>query len=87
MAALVSLILGVRLRVAGTARLSLIHNNRPEDAPPVWFSVPRLARPGMAPREHIPAAVRRPATLDNLNRLNSFPRLPPGPTNGARAVG
>ncbi|MEU0093875.1 hypothetical protein [Kribbella sp. NPDC006257] len=77
-AALVSLIMGVRLRVAGTARLSGIH--QPDDDPgrlPMLFEVPRLTRPGRGD-DLIPAAVQRSTNLDDLDRLVSFPSLAEG---------
>ena len=62
-AALVSLIAGVRLRAAGTVRLSGIHDPDDEDpGTPILFEVPRLSRPGRGDRELIPSAVRRPRT-------------------------
>lgn len=73
-AALVSLTLGVRLRVAGTARLSGIHE--PGEAhPPIYLEVAPLAHPGRPGREYIPATLTRPADLRQLNRLDSFLHL------------
>ncbi|NGY65059.1 hypothetical protein G7043_39715 [Lentzea sp. NEAU-D13] len=73
-AALVSLILGVRLRVAGTARLSGIHEHS-EAHPPIYLEVAPLAHPGRLGREYIPAALTRLADLGQLDRLDSFPDL------------
>jgi hypothetical protein len=73
-AALVSLILGVRLRVAGTARLSGIHRHG-EAHQPIYLEVAPLAHPGRLGREYIPATLTRPADLRQLDRLNSFPDL------------
>jgi len=47
-AALISLELGVRVRLAGTIRLSGIHDNDSTARPPLCFEVPRLTRPGRA---------------------------------------
>jgi hypothetical protein len=75
-AALVSLIAGVRLRAAGTVRLSGIHDPDDEDpGTPILFEVPRLSRPGRGDRELIPSAVRRPTNLDGLDRLAYLPSL------------
>jgi hypothetical protein len=74
LAALVSLILGVRLRVAGTLRLSGIHQEE-DSLPSMYFEVPRLAQPGRAGREVIPRALERPASLDALSRLATFPGI------------
>ena len=74
-AALVSLELGVRLRVAGTARLSGIHEKREPRRPPLYFEVPRLANPGRPNRELIPMAKLRTADLSGLARLKSFPAI------------
>lgn len=73
-AALTSLTLGVRLRVAGTSRLSGIHDHG-DDHQPIFLEVAPLAHPGRPGREYIPAALRRPAHLDQLDRLDSFPGL------------
>jgi hypothetical protein len=73
-AALVSLTLGVRLRVAGTSRLSGIHRQG-EEQPSIYLEVAPLASPGRLGREYIPAALHRPADLGLLDRLDSFPDL------------
>jgi hypothetical protein len=73
-AALASLTLGVRLRAAGTSRLSGIHEPGQEH-PPIYLEVAPLANPGSPGREYIPAALTRPAHLSQLNRLDSFPDL------------
>ncbi|KRD43024.1 hypothetical protein ASE38_01690 [Cellulomonas sp. Root930] len=72
-AALISLELGVRLRYAGTRQLSLLHDGDPH--PPLHFEVSRLARPGRRGHEQIPRAMSRPASLDVLGRLPTFPRV------------
>lgn len=76
-AALASLTLGVRLRVAGTSRLSRIHEQGQERSP-IFLEVAPLANPGRPGREYIPAALNRPAHLGHLNRLDSFPDLDEG---------
>ncbi|MGC4989911.1 hypothetical protein [Nocardia salmonicida] len=76
-AALTSLILGVRLRYAGTFRLSGFHENI-GDLPPVHREVPRLVRPGRPGREILPRTVTRPADLAGLTRLDTFPYLDEG---------
>ncbi|GAB3673331.1 hypothetical protein [Angustibacter aerolatus] len=73
-AALASLCLGVRLRVAGTSRLSGIHDHG-ERHPPILLEVPPLTHPGRLGYEYIPAALIRPADLGQLGRLASFPGL------------
>lgn len=73
-AALTSLTLGVRLRVAGTSRLSGIHEQG-EEHPPIYLEVAPLANPGRPGREYIPATLNRPAHLSQLNRLDSIPDL------------
>jgi hypothetical protein len=73
-AALASLELGVRVRVAGTLRLSGIHDND-EPRPPMYFEVPRLMQPGRPNRELLPRVLTRPANLGALSRLASFPTL------------
>ena len=73
-AALTSLTLGVRLRVAGTAQLSGIHDPN-EAQTPIYLAVTPLAHPGRPGREYIPAALTRPASLDSLDRLATFPGL------------
>lgn len=77
-AALVSLSLGVRLRVAGTSRISGIHDPGDKQRS-IYLEVPPLAHPGRPGREHIPAALTRPAQLDQLERLDSFPSIPEKP--------
>jgi hypothetical protein len=73
-AALISLILGVRLRVAGTRRLSGIHDlDHPSD--PINLEVPRLSRPGRPDWELLPGVVKRLGRLDKLGRLETFPVL------------
>lgn len=73
-AALSSLALGVRLRVAGTSQLSGRHEGGQEH-PPIYLQVVPLANPGRPGRERIPAALNRSAHLDRLSRLDSFPDL------------
>jgi hypothetical protein len=73
-AALASLTLGARLRVAGTSRLSGIHEQGQEH-PLIYLEVAPLANPGRPGREYIPAALNRPAHLSQLDRLDSFPDL------------
>ncbi|GMA87347.1 hypothetical protein GCM10025868_25970 [Angustibacter aerolatus] len=73
-AALASLCLGVRLRVAGTSRLSGIHDHG-ERHPPILLEVPPLTHPGRLGYEYIPAALIRPGDLGQLGRLASFPGL------------
>lgn len=73
-AALASLTLGVRLRVAGTSRLSGI-DEQGQERSPIFLEVAPLANPGRPGREYIPAALNRPAHLGHLNRLDSFPDL------------
>ena len=73
-AALAALTLGIRLRVAGTAQLSGIHDPT-EGQTPIFLAVTPLAHPGRPGREYIPAALTRPASLDSLERLASFPGL------------
>jgi hypothetical protein len=73
-AALISLELGVRVRLAGTLRLSGIHD-QDDPNPPLYFEVPRLAQPGLPHRERVPRAVTRSADLSTLSRLASFPTL------------
>ncbi|MFB9235042.1 hypothetical protein ACFFWC_05755 [Plantactinospora siamensis] len=74
-AALVSLELGVRLRLAGTTRLSGIHDERDSARAPILFEVPRLTRPGRPGREQIPAAVARRADVAALRRLSMFAEI------------
>lgn len=73
-AALISLALGVRIRMAGTRRLSGIHDDQ-DPSPPTYLEVPRLARPGQRNRELLPRAMTRPTDLNALSRLESFPRI------------
>lgn len=73
-AALISLDLGVRLRVAGIAQMSLIHEGN-ETGTPISLEVPTLAHPGRRGREFVPAARTRTADLSNLHRVDSFPRI------------
>lgn len=73
-AALVSLELGVRLRFAGTRRISGIHQIVGADSP-IYLDVPRLVQPGRAHRELLPSVVRRHADLGALVRLESFPAI------------
>jgi len=73
-AALTSLILGVRLRYAGTFRRSGIHENI-GDLPPMRHEVPRLVRPGRPGREMLPRTVTRPTHTAGLTRLDTFPSL------------
>ena len=74
LAALVSLALGVRLRVAGTAQMSLIHEHN-DSQTPVYLEVPTLAHPGRPDRESVPAALTRPADLGKIYRLETFPNI------------
>ncbi len=76
-AALISLELGVRLRLAGTLRLSGIHDGG-DPTPPIHFEVPRLTRPGAPNRELLPRATTRAARLNALSRLPSFPGIDEG---------
>lgn len=73
-AALVSLLLGVRLRFAGTRRLSGIHRPGSPSAP-MLLEVQRLLRPGLASRELIPRALSRRADISRSLLLHSFPTL------------
>lgn len=70
-AALASLELGVRLRVAGTSQLSGIHRDGEEHSP-IYLEVAPLAHPGRPGYEFVPAAASRPADLGQLSRLDSF---------------
>jgi hypothetical protein len=72
-AALVSLTLGVRLRVAGTSRFSGIHGQGEHSS--IYLEVAPLANPRRPGREYIAAALNRPADLGQLDRLDSFPGL------------
>lgn len=72
--ALASLALGVRLRVAGTAQMSLLHEiGHPRE--PIVMEVIPLAQPGSPGREYIPAALTRPADLGSLELLQSYPQF------------
>lgn len=71
--ALVALECGVRLRVAGTRRLSGIHDGSAR--PPIFLDVPPLARPGRSDREVLPWAKSRGTNLDALRRLPHFPQI------------
>lgn len=73
--ALVSLILGIRLRVAGTRELSGIHRPGPPAHGPIRLEVPRLTRPGVADREYVPRTRTRTADLGSLALLESYPSL------------
>ncbi|MET4622962.1 hypothetical protein ABIE18_004442 [Arthrobacter sp. 2762] len=73
-AALMSLTLGVRLRVAGTRRLSGTHESG-QDAQPMYMEVPRLAHPGPTGRERLPSVMSRPADLRDVSRLATFPLI------------
>lgn len=73
-AALASLVLGVRLRVGGTAQMSLIHETG-VSRDPVFLEVPPLAHPGVPGQEYVPAAVSRPTDLEGLARVQTFPML------------
>lgn len=72
-AALISLELGVRLRVAGTRQTSGIHGHALQA--PIHFEVPPLARPGRAGRELLPRVMDRSANLEDLHRLRLFPQV------------
>ena len=74
-APLLSLSLGVRLRCAGTSRLSLRHEPGEEQAP-LFREVSPLVRPGRPGFEFIPAALSRPAAAAEAIRLESYPSLP-----------
>lgn len=73
--ALISLALGVRIRRAGTRRLSGLHRDE-GPTPPIYFDVPRLTPPGRPNREMLPRVMRRPADLSGLSQLNFFPHIP-----------
>lgn len=73
-AALVALTLGVRLRAAGTSRLSGLHEPGAV-RPPILLEVPALATPGRPGKEFIPATMSRAADLSLLERLSGFPRI------------
>lgn len=73
-AALVSLALGVRLRVAGVVQMSLLHRDgNPRD--PVVMEVLPLAQPGPPGKEYIPAALTRDTNLGSLKLLQNYPSL------------
>ncbi|WP_135848372.1 hypothetical protein [Serinibacter arcticus] len=78
-AALVSLELGVRLRVAGTRQLSGTHEHKPSS--PLHLEVSPLVRPGRNDREVLPRVIQRNPNLDQLELLGSFPSL-----EGAAAI-
>lgn len=71
-AALISLALGVRIRLAGSRRLSGIRDGQGSN-PSIYLEVRRLAHPGQPNREILPRAMTRPANLNELSRLESFP--------------
>ena len=73
-AALVALTLGVRIKAAGTSRLSGIHEPGTEHSP-ILLEVPALATPGQRGKEYIPATRSREPALGLLERLSSFPNL------------
>jgi hypothetical protein len=73
--ALVSLELGVRLRVAGMRETSGIRYPDNAPHPPIHFEVPELVHPGTRGREILPHVMSRPASLSGLNLLASFPLL------------
>jgi hypothetical protein len=77
-AALVSLELGVRLRYAGMRQTSGIRYPDEEPRPSITFEVPRLVRPGPSGREILPRVMQRPASLNQLQLLTSYPRLEEG---------
>lgn len=72
-AALISLELGVRLRVAGTRVLSGTHDRGL--ATPIHLEVQPLARPGRPGREVLPRVTQRSTNLDEFTRLRGFPGL------------
>jgi hypothetical protein len=74
-AALVSLELGVRLRLAGTRETSGIRYPDRDPSPPIYFEVPQLIHPGSRGREFLPHVMTRPASLAGLELLPSFPHL------------
>jgi hypothetical protein len=74
-AALVSLELGVRLRYAGMRQTTGIRYPDRDPLPPMMFEVPRLIRPGVPEHETLPRVMKRPASLDQLQLLLSFPAL------------
>lgn len=77
-AALVSLELGVRLRYAGMRQTSGIRYPDDEPRSPITFEVPRLVRPGPPDLEILPRVMHRPASLNRLELLPSFPKLDEG---------
>lgn len=72
-AALASLVLGVRLRDAGTVEMSVPSGD--DERVPIFMEVPALGRPGSPNVEYIPRALSREPNLDLLQRLNSYPAL------------
>jgi len=74
LAALISLTLGVRLRLAGTRRLSGLHEAG-QAGQPMYMEVPRLAHPGPTGREQLPSVMSRPADLRDVSRLATFPLI------------
>lgn len=72
-AALISLELGVRLRIAGTRQTSGLHEHALQA--PIHFEVSPLARPGPAGRELLPRVTDRSANLEELHRLRLFPQV------------
>lgn len=73
-AALVSLELGVRLRVAGMRETSGLHTE--DDRPPIRFEVRPLVRPGREGRELLPRVMDRSPDLAALQRLARFSMVP-----------
>lgn len=74
-AALISLELGVRLRFAGMRQSSGIRYPDEPARPPFVLEVARLSRPGARNMELLPAVRQRPASLDQVELLSSFPHL------------
>jgi hypothetical protein len=74
-AALISLELGVRVRSAGTVRLSGIGRQGQRKSSGVHFEVPRLARPGRPGSEILPRVLSRTADLNSLVRLPQVSRI------------
>jgi len=73
-AALVALTLGVRLRAAGTSRLSGFHEPGVQRQP-ILLEVWAPATPGRPGNEFIPATTSRAADLSLLERMSGFPRI------------
>lgn len=74
-AALVSLLLGVRVRSAGTVRASgLVTPNQPPPEP-LYFEPAHFLRPGPPDRELLPNLTARVVDLADLDLLHSFPEL------------